>query len=66
MSELQAAIGLVQLKKLPNFIAKRTNNAKKLTKLLLKEDSIELPIDSFAETKYFRPTFCKQHILEMR
>lgn len=46
MSELQAAIGLVQLKKLPNFIAKRTNNAKKLTNLLLKEDSIELPIDS--------------------
>ncbi|MCW3998140.1 MAG: DegT/DnrJ/EryC1/StrS family aminotransferase [Candidatus Bathyarchaeota archaeon] len=46
MSEIQAAIGLIQLKKLPNFVAKRTKNAKKLTKLLSKETQLELPADS--------------------
>jgi dTDP-4-amino-4,6-dideoxygalactose transaminase len=46
MSEIQAAIGLVQLKKLPNFVAKRTKNAIKLTKLLSKETRLELPFDS--------------------
>lgn len=46
MTEIQAAIGLVQLKKLPDFIKKRNSNAKKLTKLLLKENRLELPIDS--------------------
>jgi dTDP-4-amino-4,6-dideoxygalactose transaminase len=46
MSEIQAAIGLVQLKKLPNFVTKRTKNAKKLTKLLSKETRLELPSDS--------------------
>ena len=46
MSELQAAIGLVQLKKLGNFVAKRTKNAKKLTEMLSKENRLELPSDS--------------------
>jgi len=46
MSELQAAIGLVQLEKLPAFIAKRTSNARQLTELLLKETRLELPSDS--------------------
>lgn len=46
MTEIQAAIGLVQLKKLPNFVAKRTKNAKKLASLLIKEPRLELPSDS--------------------
>jgi dTDP-4-amino-4,6-dideoxygalactose transaminase len=46
MTELQAAIGLEQLKKLPTFINKRTRNAKKLKELLLKENRLELPSDS--------------------
>jgi dTDP-4-amino-4,6-dideoxygalactose transaminase len=46
MSEIQAAIGLVQLSKLPNFVAKRTKNAKKLTEILSKENRLKLPIDS--------------------
>lgn len=43
MSEIQAAIGLVQLKKLPDFVAKRTKNAKKLTELLSDEPNLSLP-----------------------
>jgi dTDP-4-amino-4,6-dideoxygalactose transaminase len=43
MSEIQAAIGLVQLSKLPNFIEKRTKNAKRLTKFLLNETNLALP-----------------------
>ena len=31
MTEIQAAIGIVQLKRLPDFLAKRTRNAKRLT-----------------------------------
>jgi perosamine synthetase len=43
MSEIQAAIGLVQLEKLPSFVAKRRENAKRLTKLLAKTDRLQLP-----------------------
>lgn len=46
MSEMQAALGLVQLNKLPSFVAKRTAHAKKLTNLLLKEKRLELPFDT--------------------
>jgi perosamine synthetase len=43
MSEIQASIGLVQLKKLPTFLAKRRRNAKRLTKLLAESDRLKLP-----------------------
>jgi len=43
MSEIQAAIGLVQLEKLPSFVAKRRENAKRLTRLLAKTDKLQLP-----------------------
>ena len=46
MSEIQAAIGLVQLKKLPKFLSKRKKNANKLTKLLSKEKRLDLPNES--------------------
>jgi perosamine synthetase len=43
MSEIQAAIGLVQLEKLPAFVVKRRENAKRLTRLLAKTDRLQLP-----------------------
>jgi perosamine synthetase len=43
MSEIQAAIGLVQLEKLPSFVAKRRENAKRLSKLLASSDGLKLP-----------------------
>lgn len=43
MSEIQAAIGLVQLSKLPGFIDKRIKNAKRLTNFLLNETNLDLP-----------------------
>jgi dTDP-4-amino-4,6-dideoxygalactose transaminase len=43
MTEIQAAIGVVQLKRLPDFLAKRTRNAKRLTKNLRKTEKIKLP-----------------------
>jgi perosamine synthetase len=43
MTEIQAAIGIVQLKKLPNFLDKRTRNANNLTTLLEKSEKIVLP-----------------------
>jgi perosamine synthetase len=46
MSEIQAAIGLVQLEKLPAFVAKRRENAKRLTKLLAASDRLKLPEES--------------------
>ncbi len=46
MSEIQAAIGLVQLKKLSTFVAKRRENAKRLTKLLAGSDRLKLPMES--------------------
>jgi perosamine synthetase len=46
MSEIQAAIGSVQLEKLPRFVAKRRENAKRLTKLLAASDRLKLPEES--------------------
>ena len=43
MSEIQAAIGLVQLEKLPAFVAKRRKNAQRLTKIIAKTDRLQLP-----------------------
>jgi perosamine synthetase len=46
MSEIQAAIGIVQLKKLPRFVAKRRENAKRLTEVLEASDRLKLPKES--------------------
>ena len=43
MPEIQAAIGVEQLKKLPTFLARRSHNAQRLTVLLSKSDKITLP-----------------------
>jgi perosamine synthetase len=43
MSEIQAAIGVEQLKKLPTFIAKRRENATHLTEILSKSGKLCLP-----------------------
>lgn len=43
MPEIQAAIGCVQLKKLPKFIAKRRENARRLTAKLRKAKGLQLP-----------------------
>ncbi|MGD0451759.1 MAG: DegT/DnrJ/EryC1/StrS family aminotransferase [Candidatus Bathyarchaeia archaeon] len=43
MTEIQAAIGIVQLKRLPEFLAKRTSNAQALNRLLSKSEKIKLP-----------------------
>jgi len=46
MSEIQAAIGNVQMEKLPSFIAKRRQNAQQLTKILKESDRLILPWES--------------------
>lgn len=43
MPEIQAAIGIVQLGKLPHFVAKRRENAKRLTEVLAASDKLKLP-----------------------
>jgi perosamine synthetase len=43
MAEIQAAIGLVQLEKLPAFLAKRRKNAQRLTEILAKTERLQLP-----------------------
>jgi perosamine synthetase len=45
MPEIEAAIGIEQLKKLPQFVAKRRTNAKRLTQKLAKNKSLELPVE---------------------
>ncbi|MCW4010898.1 MAG: DegT/DnrJ/EryC1/StrS family aminotransferase [Candidatus Bathyarchaeota archaeon] len=45
MSEMQAAIGVVQLEKLPLFVEKRTQNAQRLTEVLSKSDKLCLPVE---------------------
>ena len=46
MSEVQAAIGNVQLEKLPSFLGKRRQNAQQLTKILEKNSRLILPMES--------------------
>jgi perosamine synthetase len=43
MSEIQAAIGSVQLTKLPAFVAKRRKNARRLTSILRQTEKLQLP-----------------------
>ena len=46
MSEIHAAIGNVQLEKLPSFLSKRRLNAQQLTKILEKNSRLILPCES--------------------
>ncbi len=46
LPELEAAIGIVQLKKLPTFVAKRRENAKQLTGILSKSKKLVLPYET--------------------
>ncbi|MDR1993768.1 MAG: DegT/DnrJ/EryC1/StrS family aminotransferase [Nitrososphaerota archaeon] len=46
MLELQAAIGNVQMTKLPSFIAKRRRNAEQLTKMLQENTQLTLPYET--------------------
>ncbi len=46
MPELEAAIGIVQLGKLPSFVAKRRQNAQQLSKMLEKSKRLTLPTES--------------------
>jgi len=46
MPELEAAIGIVQMKKLPGFVAKRRRNAQQLTKILSKSNKLVLPYET--------------------
>ncbi len=45
MPEMEAAIGCVQLKRLPKFVAKRRENAKRLTEKLKKSKRLQLPLE---------------------
>jgi dTDP-4-amino-4,6-dideoxygalactose transaminase len=53
MPEIAAAIGVEQLKKLPRFVARRRQNAKRLTENLEKAKGIKLP----CEPKGFKCSF---------
>ena len=46
MPEIEAAIGIVQLKKLPSFVAKRRQNAQQLTKMLQQSKRLKLPTET--------------------
>lgn len=46
MPEMQAAIGNVQLKKLPGFVAKRRQSAQQLTRILQKSPRLTLPYET--------------------
>jgi dTDP-4-amino-4,6-dideoxygalactose transaminase len=45
MTEIQAAIGIIQLKRLPVFFAKRSKNARRMTTKLSGSNKIKLPPD---------------------
>jgi perosamine synthetase len=53
MPEIEAAIGSVQLRKLPKFVAKRRANAKRLSAILVKSKKLQLP----TEPDGFRPSY---------
>jgi perosamine synthetase len=46
MPEIEAAIGIVQLQKLPSFVAKRRQNAQQITKILKKTSRLTLPTET--------------------
>jgi perosamine synthetase len=46
MSEIQAAIGVVQLEKLAGFVARRRANAQRLTQILAKNARLKLPSET--------------------
>jgi dTDP-4-amino-4,6-dideoxygalactose transaminase len=46
LPELEAAIGIVQLNKLPSFVAKRQQNAQQLNSMLSKSKRLKLPSES--------------------
>ncbi len=46
MSEMQAAIGNVQMEKLPSFLSKRRQNAQQLTNILKENNKLVLPYES--------------------
>ena len=46
MPEIEAAIGIVQLKKLASFVAKRRQNAQQLTKILQHTKRLKLPTET--------------------
>ncbi|MGQ9551556.1 MAG: DegT/DnrJ/EryC1/StrS family aminotransferase [Candidatus Bathycorpusculaceae bacterium] len=43
MTEIQAAIGCVQLRRLPTFLSKRRRNARRLTAILERTEKLQLP-----------------------
>lgn len=45
MPEMEAAIGIEQLKKLPKFVARRRENVERLTKNLGKTEKLQLPVE---------------------
>jgi dTDP-4-amino-4,6-dideoxygalactose transaminase len=45
MPEIEAAIGCVQLKKLPRFVAKRRANVARLTRILEKSKKLQVPLE---------------------
>jgi perosamine synthetase len=53
MPEIEAAIGSVQLRKLPKFVAKRRANAKRLSGILQKSKKLQLP----TEPEGFKPSY---------
>ena len=53
MPEIEGAIGSVQLRKLPKFVAKRRANAKRLSAILVKSKKLQLP----TEPEGFKPSY---------
>jgi perosamine synthetase len=53
MPEMEAAIGCVQLKKLPKFVAKRRENAQRLSQNLARAENLQLP----TEPKGFKSSY---------
>jgi dTDP-4-amino-4,6-dideoxygalactose transaminase len=46
MPEIEAAIGIIQLEKLPQFVAKRRQNAQQLSKILQQSKRLKLPTET--------------------